>query len=143
LGLSGMKYTNLILRPLAVLLTLAAFCPARSQAQSAYVSGAPSATSAYDGAPVVNSAIANSDDPQSALITIRKRVDEVNVLFIATDKRGKFVRDHNIIPWCVYGRGFLASAINSSIIFEKIGHLFFTVVGLSARNNFAPSVRAW
>ncbi len=95
MGLSGMKYTNLILRPLAVLLTLAAFCPARSQAQSAYVSGAPSATSAYDGAPVVNSAIANSDDPQSALITIRKRVDEVNVLFIATDKRGKFVRDLN------------------------------------------------
>lgn len=95
MGLSGMKYTNLILRPLAVLLTLAAFCPARSQAQSAYVSGAPSAASGYDGAPVVNSAIANSDDPQSALITIRKRVDEVNVLFIATDKRGKFVRDLN------------------------------------------------
>ncbi len=89
MGLPGMKYTNLILRALAVLLALAAFCP-RSQAQSAYVSGAPTANSPYDGTP-----IANSDDPQSALITIRKRVDEVNVLFIATDKRGKFVRDLN------------------------------------------------
>src|SRR5262249_55524249 len=27
------------------------------------------------------------------ILTIRKRVDEVNVLFIATDKRGKFVRN--------------------------------------------------
>ena len=37
----------------------------------------------------------NSDDnPQSgSLLTIHKRVDEVNVLFIATDKHGKFVRD--------------------------------------------------
>jgi VWFA-related protein len=34
----------------------------------------------------------SSDDPQ-ALLTIHKRVDEVNVLFIATDKHGKFVRD--------------------------------------------------
>ncbi len=90
-----MKYTNLIFRPLAVVLTLAAFYPAQSKAQSAYVSGAPSANSTYDSAPVANSTIANSDDPQSALITIRKRVDEVNVLFIATDKRGKFVRDLN------------------------------------------------
>jgi VWFA-related protein len=35
-----------------------------------------------------------SDDPQAgAMLTIHKRVDEVNVLFIATDKHGKFVRD--------------------------------------------------
>src|SRR3981081_3569575 len=90
-----MKYTNLIVRPLAVVLTMAAFFPTQSKAQAASVSGAPTATSTYDSAPVVNSTIANSDDPQSALITIRKRVDEVNVLFIATDKRGKFVRDLN------------------------------------------------
>jgi len=86
-----MKYTNLILRPLAVVLTLAAFYPAQSKAQSAYVSGAPTANSTHDSAAVANS----DDDPQSAIITIRKRVDEVNVLFIATDKRGKFVRDLN------------------------------------------------
>ena len=33
-----------------------------------------------------------TDDP---ILTIRKRVDEVNVLFIATDKHGKFVRNLN------------------------------------------------
>jgi VWFA-related protein len=35
----------------------------------------------------------SSDDSQSAMITIRAQVNEVNVLFIATDKHGKFVRD--------------------------------------------------
>lgn len=34
-----------------------------------------------------------SDDSQDSVLTIRKRVDEVNVLFIATDKHGKFVRN--------------------------------------------------
>src|SRR5690349_16353094 len=37
----------------------------------------------------------NADDPNHSVLTIRKRVDEVNVLFIATDKRGKFVRNLN------------------------------------------------
>jgi Ca-activated chloride channel homolog len=37
----------------------------------------------------------STDDPQDSVLTIRKRVDEVNVLFIATDKHGKFVRDLN------------------------------------------------
>lgn len=35
----------------------------------------------------------SADDPNESVLTIRKRVDEVNVLFIATDKRGKFVRN--------------------------------------------------
>jgi Ca-activated chloride channel family protein len=34
-----------------------------------------------------------ADDPSDSVLTIRKRVDEVNVLFIATDKHGKFVRN--------------------------------------------------
>jgi VWFA-related protein len=38
----------------------------------------------------------SADESQSgSLFAIHKRVDEVNVLFIATDKRGKFVRDLN------------------------------------------------
>jgi len=41
-----------------------------------------------NGAPFDNEA----NDP---IITIRKRVDEVNVLFIATDRHGKFVRNLN------------------------------------------------
>ncbi|HVO81642.1 MAG TPA: VWA domain-containing protein [Terriglobales bacterium] len=36
----------------------------------------------------------DSDQPDSVL-TIKKRVDEVNVLFIATDRHGKFVRNLN------------------------------------------------
>ena len=61
---------------------------AQSSAQSAYVSGSPSlsaSTRADRGE--------NPDDPQSSMITLHARVNEVNLLFIATDKHGKFVRD--------------------------------------------------
>src|SRR5881275_3113714 len=34
-------------------------------------------------------------DATDPVLTIKKRVDEVNVLFIATDKHGKFVRNLN------------------------------------------------
>jgi VWFA-related protein len=37
----------------------------------------------------------DSGQPDDSVLTIKKRVDEVNVLFIATDKRGKFVRNLN------------------------------------------------
>jgi Ca-activated chloride channel homolog len=90
LDFSGMKYTNWTLRLLTLL--LATFLAvAQSQAQSGYVSGAPS-LSAYRGA---GGAAENSDEPQSAIVTLHSRVNEVNVLFIATDKHGKFVRDLN------------------------------------------------
>jgi Ca-activated chloride channel family protein len=80
-----MKYTKLICRCVAFAVAIAAWAT-QLPAQSSYVSGAPRANSYAD---------TTSDDPQSALITIHKRVDEVNVLFIATDKHGKFVRDLN------------------------------------------------
>ena len=35
----------------------------------------------------------NASQPDDSVLTIKKRVDEVNVLFIATDKHGKFVRN--------------------------------------------------
>jgi len=35
------------------------------------------------------------DESNEPILTIKKRVDEVNVLFIATDRRGKFVRNLN------------------------------------------------
>ncbi len=83
-----MKYTNWIIR--LVTLSLATFLGASLlQAQSAYVSGAPNLT------PASAISVADSDEPQGAMITIRSRVNEVNVLFIATDKHGKFVRDLN------------------------------------------------
>jgi Ca-activated chloride channel homolog len=41
------------------------------------------------------SASSETEQAGSPILTIRKRVDEVNVLFIATDKHGKFVRNLN------------------------------------------------
>ncbi len=82
-----MKYTNWIRRWVAPLLaTFALACALPAFAQS-YASTAAT-VSAYSSS--------SEDDPQSgSLLTIHKRVDEVNVLFIATDKHGKFVRDLN------------------------------------------------
>jgi len=57
--------------------------PARGQAQSYAASGAFTSPSLDTE---------GSTDPAS-VITIQKRVDEVNVLFIAMNKHGKFVRD--------------------------------------------------
>jgi VWFA-related protein len=81
----GMKYTNWVLGLAALFLaTFAWVVPAG--AQSSYMSGAPS-LKASNAADV-------TDDPQT-MITLHARVNEVNVLFIATDKHGKFVRDLN------------------------------------------------
>ncbi len=82
-----MKYT-----PARTLALLAAIVLARPLfAQSPY----PNSYAVLNS----SSSYANSspaDDPQTgAMLTIHKRVDEVNVLFIATDKHGKFVRDLN------------------------------------------------
>src|SRR5438477_2698794 len=82
-----MKYTNCKSRVLG-LFAATLFGVGQLCAQSAYVSGAPSFNGASPAA-----ATENTDD--QSLITIRSRVNEVNVLFIATDKHGKFVRDLN------------------------------------------------
>jgi VWFA-related protein len=75
---------------LALLAALALSCPLF--AQSSYTNSY--ASTLNSSSPSVSSDA--SDDPQAgAMLTIRKRVDEVNVLFIATDKHGKFVRDLN------------------------------------------------
>jgi Ca-activated chloride channel homolog len=90
----GMKYTHSNCRLLALLVTLALACTLFLSlpvlAQSAAYATSTANLSGYD------SPATSDDDPQSgALLTIHKRVDEVNVLFIATDKHGKFVRDLN------------------------------------------------
>jgi Ca-activated chloride channel homolog len=78
-----MKYTitslALLIFGWLVVAPLAAQSPA-----SAYVTATATA---------IPAAASASDDPQESVLTIRKRVDEVNVLFIATDKHGKFVRN--------------------------------------------------
>ncbi|HET9410206.1 MAG TPA: VWA domain-containing protein [Candidatus Sulfotelmatobacter sp.] len=78
-----------VLHVMAMAVIAAGLLFSQSFAQNAYVSGAPSV--AYAGTTTTTA----DDDPQGAILTIHKRVDEVNVLFIATDKRGKFVRDLN------------------------------------------------
>jgi Ca-activated chloride channel homolog len=87
---SGMKYTKANLRLITVLLAFAVLV-GPTWAQSSYISGAPSLSTDNSG----NAPADSPDDPQGAMITIRARVNEVNVLFIATDKHGKFVRDLN------------------------------------------------
>jgi Ca-activated chloride channel homolog len=46
-------------------------------------------------ADIGNASITNDTGANDPILTIRKRVDEVNVLFIATDRHGKFVRNLN------------------------------------------------
>jgi Ca-activated chloride channel family protein len=99
LDFSGMKYTPLASLVLALLAAMALSCPALAQSNSYSTSYASSvANSAYEPSSASAPAASDSpaDDPQAgAMLTIHKRVDEVNVLFIATDKHGKFVRDLN------------------------------------------------
>ena len=87
LDAKGTKYTHLVFRLVALLLAVSAGI-SRSRAQSsADASAAPNSVSYFA------SVSAASDDPQTGIVTLHKRVDEVNLLFIATDKHGKFVRD--------------------------------------------------
>ena len=76
-----MKYTGL---SLCLALTIGVQFSARAQ------------TSAYMASPVASASSSDfeSNDPGS-IVTIQKRVNEVNVLFIAMNKHGKFVRDLN------------------------------------------------
>jgi Ca-activated chloride channel family protein len=53
------------------------------------------AQNSYVANPPVFSAESSSSDQPDSVLTIKKRVDEVNVLFIATDRHGKFVRNLN------------------------------------------------
>ena len=80
----GMNYTKRVLCLITMIALLVAL-PAR--AQSPFVAPSPTMTPP-DASPSTGS------DPDS-ILTIKKRVDEVNVLFIATDHHGKFVRNLN------------------------------------------------
>src|SRR5205823_9843171 len=75
----GMNYTKWCLCVMAVVVATTGL-----QAQSPFV-----ATSSM----LPTASATSSSDPSDPVLTIKKRVDEVNVLFIATDHRGKFVRN--------------------------------------------------
>src|SRR6201984_2022895 len=66
-----------------------------STLQTGWTQNPPTAYVATSNSALPASSSTSTDDPQDSVLTIRERVDEVNVLFIATDKHGKFVRDLN------------------------------------------------
>jgi len=76
----GMKHRKSILCLAALLLVRA---PGWAQSPPYAATAIPAAANDGNGDPSL----------QDTLLTIRKRVDEVNVLFIATDRRGKFVKN--------------------------------------------------
>jgi Ca-activated chloride channel family protein len=95
-----MKYSHgRLIAALLAAFALAGASPALAQdyaSSAARVSAYPSTSAASTSKASTSEASTSYDDDQSgSLLTIHKRVDEVNVLFIATDKRGKFVRDLN------------------------------------------------
>jgi Ca-activated chloride channel homolog len=92
-----MKY----IRQIGCLLTFilgAALLTVHGQAAFSGASGNPRSPESYSGPAFGGSPSTPTpgvyDDDQSVL-TIKRRVNEVNVLFIATDKHGKFVRNLN------------------------------------------------
>ncbi len=80
-----MNYTKWC-RYMVALAVLVAGLPAR--AQTPFVASSVSSVASPDES-------TNGSDPSDPILTIKKRVDEVNVLFIATDHHGKFVRNLN------------------------------------------------
>jgi VWFA-related protein len=82
-------YTRFLSRQIAAL--LAAFALACAFSLPALAQSDSTTTAAVSAYPSTSDA--TSEDDQSPVLTLHKRVDEVNVLFIATDKHGKFVRD--------------------------------------------------
>ncbi len=79
----GMKYT----RPVFfILLLLGCLAGEFSSAQSSYL---------QPGTAVASTAGLGDDSQPDTVLTIKKRVDEVHVLFTATDRHGKFVRNLN------------------------------------------------
>ncbi len=86
------RRTNSLPLLLAVLTVVALSIPACAQTSS-YVIAASNV--AADASRAVAVSANTTDEADETVLTIRKRVDEVNVLFIATDRHGKFVRNLN------------------------------------------------
>jgi Ca-activated chloride channel homolog len=83
---NGLRYVVLLV------LTLCVFGRAQSAPYVVAASGSPDSVKSNGPATLI-AANATTDEPDDSVLTIKKRVDEVNVLFIATDRHGKFVRN--------------------------------------------------
>jgi len=80
-----------------ILAVLTLFVPACAQ-NSPYIVAAATVDSS-SAAPLPD---APSDEADQTILTIKKRVDEVDVLFIATDRHGKFVRNLNQSDFSIF-----------------------------------------
>jgi Ca-activated chloride channel family protein len=94
-------------RPLAVILfasvvfaiaAVLGLSPSACAQTSAYVVASNAAVDSGATADLVSA----SDGTDDTILTIKKRVDEVNVLFIATDRHGKFVRNLNQTDFSIF-----------------------------------------
>ena len=87
-----MKYTRIVF--VTTLMLGIAQVPLSAQS-NAYITPSPTlanGSAAFNSAP--SALVTDSDQAgQDSVLTIKTRVDEVNLLFIATDKHGKFVRN--------------------------------------------------
>jgi Ca-activated chloride channel family protein len=93
LDVPGMKYTKHIFSALALLLATFSWVAA-AKAQSVFASETSNLNALSGSAPNGGSSTSASDsDDDQSVATFHARVNEVNLLFIATDKHGKFVRD--------------------------------------------------
>ncbi len=85
-----------------VVYTVFAFWPlGLAVAQTAPYVVAASAVAVNSAAPL-GSVYRHQRRTDETILTIKKRVDEVNVLFIATDRHGKFVRNLNQTDFSIF-----------------------------------------
>jgi len=87
-GMAASRFA-VLLYALAIALALSVSLCAQT---GSYVTASSNLAVEVGNTAVSTSASSTSDEP---ILTIKKRVDEVNVLFIATDRHGKFVRNLN------------------------------------------------
>jgi Ca-activated chloride channel homolog len=90
------------LAPRALALIIFAFAAILGMSAAGWAQTSPYVVAASVGAGNAAALPATSNAPDDPILTITKRVDEVNVLFIATDRRGKFFRNLNQADFSIF-----------------------------------------
>jgi Ca-activated chloride channel family protein len=94
----GLAPSGFALIVFAIAVVLGLSISGRAQSSS-YVIAASNVAVSSSGAAALP---ATGDEADGNVLTIKKRVDEVNVLFIATDRHGKFVRNLNQTDFSIF-----------------------------------------
>jgi Ca-activated chloride channel family protein len=99
----GLAASGWVLSINLLVISFVFFNSVSSSAQTApYVVAASSVAVAVDSTTSASTSAADETDADEPILTIKKRVDEVNVLFIATDRHGKFVRNLNQADFSIF-----------------------------------------